>query len=81
MIIKMTQNLENKMEAWITRLFNKDLEELKNKQSIMKNTTTEITNTLEGTNHKITEVEEHVSELEDRMVEITKTEYKKEKKK
>ena len=73
MIIKMTQNLENKMEAWITRLFNKDLEELKNKQSIMKNTTTEITNTLEGTNHKITEVEEHVSELEDRMVEITKT--------
>ena len=68
MIIKMTQNLENKMEAWITRLFNKDLEELKNKQSIMKNTTTEITNTLEGTNHKITEVEEHVSELEDRMV-------------
>ena len=62
-------------------MFNKDLEELKKKQSTMNNTTTEITNTLEGTNHKVTEVEEHISELEDRMVEITKTEYKKEKKK
>ena len=54
-------------------MFNKDLEELKNKQSTMNNTTTEITNTLEGTNHKVTEVEEHISVLEDRMVEITKT--------
>ena len=72
--------LETQIEK-IQEVFNMDLEELKNKQSIMKNTTTEITNTLEGTNHKITEVEEHVSELEDRMVEITKTEYKKEKKK
>ena len=42
MIIKIIQNLENKMEAWINKLetqikkmqemFNKDLEELKNKQ-------------------------------------------------
>ena len=37
----------------------------------MKNTITEIKNTLEGTNSRITEAEEWISELEDRMVEIT----------
>ena len=58
MIVKMVQNLENKMEAWIHRLearirkiqemFNKDLKELKNKQSTMNNTVTEIRNTPGG---------------------------------
>ena len=37
----------------------------------MKNTITEFKNTLEGTNSRITETEEWISELEDRMVEIT----------
>jgi len=37
----------------------------------MNNTITEIKNTLEGTNSRITEAEECISELEDRMVEIT----------
>ena len=37
----------------------------------MNNTITEIKNTLEGTNSRITEAEEWISELEDRMVEIT----------
>ena len=35
MIVKMIQNLGNRMEAWIVKIkemFNKDLEELKNKQ-------------------------------------------------
>ena len=35
MIVKMIQNLGNRMEAWIEKIqemFNKDLEELKNKQ-------------------------------------------------
>ena len=35
MIVKMIQNLRNRMEAWIEKteeMFNKDLEELKNKQ-------------------------------------------------
>ena len=35
MIVKMTQNLVNRMLAWIEKIqemFNKDLEELKNKQ-------------------------------------------------
>ena len=38
----------------------------------------EIKNTLEGTNSRITEVEDRISELEDRMVEIYETERKKE---
>ena len=36
MIVKMTQNLRNRMEAWIEKteeIFNKDLEEPKNKQT------------------------------------------------
>ena len=45
-------------------MFTKDLEELKYKQ-------TEMNNTLEGINSRITEAEEWISDLEDRMVEIT----------
>ena len=40
----------------------------------MNNTITEIKNIFEGTNSRITEGEEQISELEDRMVEITKAE-------
>ena len=43
----------------------------------MNNTITEIKNTLEGTNSRITEVEERKSELEDRTVEITAEEQNK----
>ena len=41
MIVKMIQNLGNRMEACIEKIqemFNKDLEELKNKQTVMNNT-------------------------------------------
>ena len=38
--------------------FNKDLEELKNKQATMNNTINEIKNTLEGINSRRTEAEE-----------------------
>ena len=74
MIVKMIQNLGNKMEARIEKIqemFNKDLEELKNKQTEMNNTITEMKSTLEGINNKITDTEERISELEDKMVEIT----------
>ena len=37
----------------------------------MKNTKTEIKNILKGNNSRITEAEEQISELEDKMVEIT----------
>ena len=70
MIVKMIQNLRNRMEK-IQETFNKDLEELKSKQTGMNNTINEIKNTLEGINSRITEAEERISELEDKMVEIT----------
>ena len=37
----------------------------------MNNTITEMKNTLEGINSRITEAEEWISDLEDRMVEFT----------
>ena len=43
----------------------------------MNNTITEIKNTPEGNNSRITEAEEQISELEDRMVEITAEEQNK----
>ena len=89
MIVKMIQNLENKMELQINSLetkiekmqemFNKNLEEIKKSESIMNNTIKEIKNILEGTNSKITEAEDRISEVKDRMVEINETERKKEK--
>ena len=45
----------------------------------MNNTITEMKNTLEGSNSRITEAEERISDLEDRMVEFTAAEQKKEK--
>ena len=45
----------------------------------MNNTITEIKNTLEGMNSRITETEERISDLEDRMVEFTAAEQNKEK--
>ena len=60
-------------------MFNKDLEELKNKQTEMNNTITEMKNTLEGINNRIMEAEERISEMEDKMVEITAKEQNKEK--
>ena len=60
-------------------MFNKDLEELENKQSVMNNTITEMKNTLEAIDSRTIEAEEQISEPEDRMVEITATEQNKEK--
>ena len=74
MRVKMIHNLRNRMEARtekIQEMFNRDLEELKNKQTQMKNTITEMKNTLERINNRITEAEERINELEDKMVKIT----------
>ena len=57
-IVKMIQDLGKRMEAKIEKMqemFTKDPEELKNKQ-------TEMNNTLEGINSKITEVEEQIND-------------------
>ena len=63
----------------IQETFNKDLEELKSKQTMMTNTINEIKNSLEGINSRITEAEEWISDLEDKIVQITITEQNKEK--
>ena len=65
MILKLIQNLGNRMEK-TQETFNKDLEELKSKQTMMKNTRNEITNSLEGINSRITEAEERISDMEDK---------------
>ena len=78
MIANMIQNLGNRMEK-IQEMFNKDLEDLKSKQTMMNNIINEIKNTLEGINSRITEAEDRISDLEDRRVEITATEQNKEK--
>ena len=57
MIVKMIKNLENKMEK-MQESINKDLEELKNRNTDINNTITEIKTTLEGINSRISEAEE-----------------------
>ena len=69
----MIQGLGKRMEAKIEKMqemFTEDLEEVKNKQ-------TEMNNTLEGINSRITEAEKRINYLEDRMVEITAAEHRK----
>ena len=82
MTVKMIQDLGKRMEAKIEKrqeMFNKDLEELKNKQTKMNNTVTEMKTTLEGIDSRITEAEERISDLEDTMVQFTAAEQNKEK--
>ena len=69
MIAKMIKSLENKMEK-IQESISKDLEELKHKHTETNNTITQIQNTLGWINSRISEEEEWISELADKMVEI-----------
>ena len=78
MIVKMIQNLGNRMGK-IQEMFNKDIKELKSKQTMMNRTINEIKNSLEGINNRITEAEEQISDLEDKIEEITTAEQNKEK--
>ena len=90
MIVKMIKNLENTMVLHInileTRIekmhkrLNKDREDRKKSQYLMNNAINEIKNTQEGTNSRITEAEDRISAVEDRMVETNEAERKKEKK-
>ena len=66
MIVKMMQNLGNRTEK-IQETFNKDLEELKSKQTVINNTITEIESTLEGVNNRITEAEEQIDRKSTRL--------------
>ena len=71
MIVKMIKSLKTQWRK--CKNINKDPKELKNKHTETKNTITEI-NTLEGINSRISEAEEQISVLEDKMVEITSEE-------
>ena len=49
MIVKMIQNLGKRMEVWVEKIqemFNKELGDVKNKQTEMNNALTELKNTL-----------------------------------
>ena len=78
MIVKMILNLGNRMDK-IQETFNKDLEELKSKQTMMKNTINEIKNSLDGIKSRITEAEKSISDLEYKVLEITTMEQKRKK--
>ena len=64
----MVKNFENRMDK-MQESINKDLKELKNKHTETKKTINDIK--IEGTNSRISEAEELISELEDKMVDIT----------
>ena len=65
MIVKMIQNLGNRKE--------------KIPETMMNNTINKIKNSLERRNSRITKAEEQISDLEDKIVEITTTEQNTEK--
>ena len=70
MIVKMIQHLGKRMEAKtgkMQEMFTNNLVKLKNKK-------TEINNTPEGINSRITEAEEQINDLEDKMEGSTATE-------
>ena len=62
MRVKVIQNRGNRMEK-LQETFNKDLEELQSKHTMMNDTMNEIKNSPEGINSRITEAEEQISEL------------------
>ena len=79
MIVKMIQDLGNKLEAKTDKLqetLSKEID-LRTKQAEMQNKITEI-HSLEATNSRIQEAEEQISKV-DRLVEITDMEQKREK--
>ena len=76
MIVKMIKNLENKMEK-MQESINKELKELKNKHTETNHTITEIKNTQEGINSRISDAEKWINELDDEMVKIASEEQNK----
>ena len=89
MIVKMIQDLGKRTEAKIEKMqemFNRDIRRIKEQtpirfkeQTEMNNTITVMKNTLEGINSRLNDTREQISELEDRIVDITEAEQKKEK--
>ena len=59
--------------------FNKELENIKKNQWKLENTITEMKNTLERINRRLNGKEKCISDLEDRITEITQSEQRKKK--
>ena len=75
LMLKMMQDIGNKLEAKMDTLqetLSKEIQDIKLKQEEMQNTITK--NSLEAVNSRIREAEEQISEVEDRLVEITEAE-------
>ena len=69
LMLKMTQDIENKLEAKIDSLeetLSKEIQDIKLEQEEMQNTITEIKNSLEAANSRIQKAEKRISEVEDR---------------
>ena len=82
MIRKMIQYIGEKMEIQIEGLkemLNKELEDLKSKETNMDSRISEKKSTLEGINSRIMEAGEQISEVEDRVIEINAKEEMKKK--
>ena len=70
----MMKNTGSKLEAKIDNLqqtLSKEIQDIKLKQAEMQNTMTEIKNSLEAANSRISDAKEWTSEVENRLVEIT----------
>ena len=81
-MLKMMQDIGNKLEAKMDDLqetLSKEIQDRKLKQEEMQNTITEIKNSLEVASSRTEEGEEWISRVEDRLVEITYVEQKREK--
>lgn len=59
--------------------FNKELKNIKKNQSELKNTITEMKSTLDGINNRLDRIQECISDLGNRIMEITQSEEQKEK--
>ena len=82
MMLKMMQDIGNKLDAKMDNLqetLTKEIQDKKLKQEEMQNTITEVKNSLGAANSRIQETEERISSVEDRLVEITDVEQKREK--
>lgn len=73
MIVMMLTGLEVRVEEF-SETFNKEIEDIKKNQSMLKNTIMEIKCMLEGINSKLKDLEERINDLKDRVMEYTQAE-------
>ena len=72
-------SLENGLSEWEVWQRARICKNVKNNQTELKNTITKIKNTLEVIYRKLDDTEEQISEMEDKTVEVTQAEQKKDK--